>query len=171
LPENVIDLFIQHRVETNGLEMLGKKIHKGLPSKRNSLLTALTIRGLAHIDASEKDAMRALVMGPWTDAQKHQSKILDYCQTDVDPLPALLSAMAPKIDWPRALLRGRYTKAVACMERAGIPVDSELYQRLAANWDALRLPLIEEVDKDFGVYEEGSWSWVAPLAPWDPWSG
>ena len=46
--------------------------------------------------------------------------------------------------------------AVARMERAGIPVDAELYQRLAANWDALRLPLIADVDKDFGVYENGS---------------
>ena len=64
--------------------------------------------------------------------------------------------MGPKIDWPRALFRGRYMIAVARMERTGIPVDAELYQRLAANWDALRLPLIADVDKDFGVYENGS---------------
>ena len=124
---NIVDLFIQHRVETNGRKkLLGKKIHKGPQSKRNSLITALTIRGLAHIDASEKEAMRALIMGPWSEAQKRKSEILDYCQTDVDPLLALLRIMGPNIDWPRALFRGRYMIAVARMERAGIPVDGEL---------------------------------------------
>jgi DNA polymerase-1 len=156
MPANIVDLFIEHRVETNGRELLGKKIHKGPQNKKNSLLTALSIRGLAHIDASEKEAMRALIMGPWSEAQKHASEILDYCQTDVDPLFALLPIMGPKIDWPRALFRGRYMIAVARMERAGIPVDAELYQRLATNWDALRLPLIAEVDRDFSVYENGS---------------
>jgi hypothetical protein len=84
------------------------------------------------------------------------SEILDYCQTDVDPLLKLLSVMGPNIDWPRALFRGRYMIAVARMERAGIPVDAELYYRFAMYWDALRLPLIAEVDRDFGVYENGS---------------
>ena len=101
MPANIIDLFIQHRVETNGRELLGKKIHKGPQKKRDSLLTALAIRGLAHIDAGEKETMRALT-------QKHVSEILDYCQTDVDALVALLPIMVLKIDWPRALFRGRY---------------------------------------------------------------
>ena len=97
MPANIVDLFIEHRVETNGRELLGKKIHKGPQNKKNSLLTALSIRGLAHIDASEKEAMRALIMGPWSEAQKHVSEILDYCQTDVDPLLALLPIMAPRL--------------------------------------------------------------------------
>jgi DNA polymerase I len=156
MPANIVDLFVEHRVETNGRELLGQKIHKGQQTSRNSLLTALSIRGLAHIDASEKEAMRALIIGPWSEAQKHASEILDYCQTDVDPLLALLPLMAPNIDWPRALFRGRYMIAVARMERAGVPVDAEIYARLAMNWDALRLPLIADVDKDFGVYENGS---------------
>jgi DNA polymerase I len=178
MPANIIDLFTQHRVETNGRELLGKKIHKGPQSKRNSLLTALAIRGLAHIDAGEKDAMRALIMGPWSEAQKHVSEILDYCQTDVDPLLKLLSVMGPNIDWRRALFRGRYMIAVARMERTGIPVDAELYQRLATNWDALRLPLIEDVDKDFGAYENGSFREAlfeqylqAEKIPWERYPG
>ena len=48
--------------------------------------------------------------------------ILDYCQSDVDALVRLFERMAPEIDLPRALLRGRYM-AAAAMEWEGVPVD------------------------------------------------
>jgi DNA polymerase I len=61
--------------------------------------------------------------------------------------------MAPSIDWPHALLRGRYMKAVARMERTGIPIDTDCYSQLVANWDRLKEDLIAAVDADYGVYE------------------
>ncbi len=130
LPANVIDLFAEHRVETNG-----QKLPCG-----NDLLGALAIRGLAHIDAGDKDAMRQLIIGQRHWSETEQRAILDYCASDVAGLIALLSVMAPNIDWPRAKFRGRYMAAVARMERAGIPVDAALYQRLVANWDAIKAP-------------------------------
>src|SRR5438093_1579697 len=48
LPVNVIDLYCEHRVETNGRpSLLDKKL-------RNKLLGALAVRGLGHIDAGDK---------------------------------------------------------------------------------------------------------------------
>jgi hypothetical protein len=143
LPANVIDLFAEHRVETNG-----KKLPCG-----NGLLGALAIRGLAHIDAGEKDAMRQLIIGQgqWTGAERRA--ILDYCASDVDSLIALLPVMAPTIDWPRAKLRGRYMAAAARMERTGIPIDAVLHASLVANWEPIKRHLIAEVDKTFGVYD------------------
>jgi DNA polymerase I len=156
LPVNVLDLYVEHRWDTNGRPLpAGLAEAKGKRrNKRNSLLVALAMRGLAHIDASEKDAMRDLILSKddWPAEEKHE--ILDYCQTDVDPLGPLLSAL--KIDWPRALFRGRYMRAVAHMERCGIPVDAELYAKLAERWDEIKLGLIREVDKDYGVYEGGT---------------
>jgi DNA polymerase I len=153
LPVNVLDLYVEHRWDTNGKPLpVGLVEAKGKRrNKRNSLLVALAMRGLAHIDASEKDAMRDLILSKdnWSDEEKRA--ILDYCQTDVDPLGPLLSAL--KIDWPRALFRGRYMRAVARMERSGIPVDAELYEQLVERWDEIKLRLIGEVDKDYGVYE------------------
>src|SRR3546814_18025189 len=52
-----------------------------------------------------------------------------------------------------ALLRGRYSKAVARMEWYGIPIDTELLQRLRENWDRLKDELIDLVDAQFGVCE------------------
>jgi hypothetical protein len=64
--------------------------------------------------------------------------------------------MLPRIDFPRALLRGRYMAAAAHVERTGIPIDVETMLALRENWDAIRRELIAAVDADFGVYEAGS---------------
>src|SRR5262249_19537243 len=143
LPANILDLYAEHRVETNG----------GPPLLGNSLLNALALRGLGHIDAGEKEAMRRLVMERkhWSDAERRA--ILEYCGSDVHRLVALLPAMAPSVDLPRALLRGRYMSAVARMEWAGVPIDAALHRRLIENWESLKCDLIASVDAEFGVYE------------------
>jgi hypothetical protein len=146
LPANVIDLYAEHRVETNGKKLLVK----------NDLLGALTIRGLAHIDAAEKEAMQQLAMElahrPATEAEKHA--LPDYCETDANALIALLPVMAPTIDWPRALLRGRYMGAVARMQQAGVPIDTTRLRCLEGNWEAVKKHLVDRVDRDFGVYDD-----------------
>jgi hypothetical protein len=84
---------------------------------------------------------------------------LDYCQeSDVDKLGPLLERMLPGITahtkgLGQALLRGRYTAAVARMERTGVPIDTRLLGRLRRHWDDIKLTLVEKVDKDFGVFE------------------
>jgi hypothetical protein len=82
--------------------------------------------------------------------------LLDYCAGDVDCTFRLLLAMLPGIDLPRALLRGRYMAAAAHVERVGIPMDMEVLGALRENWGAIKRELIEAVDADFGVYENGS---------------
>jgi hypothetical protein len=64
--------------------------------------------------------------------------------------------MAPKIDWPRAKLRGRFMAAAARMERTGIPIDAPLHQRMVANWEPIKRHLIAEVDRVYGVFEEAT---------------
>ena len=61
--------------------------------------------------------------------------------------------MAPYIDLPRALLRGRYMAAAAHMERTGIPIDVETLERLKAYWHEIEDALIATVDADYGVFE------------------
>jgi DNA polymerase I len=120
LPTNVIDLYAEHRVETNGLY---------LPTG-NGFLSALAWRGLTRIDVAVKDAMRNKILGQSSWSTSERAEILDYCTSDVEGLEVLLLAMLPKLDLPRALLRGRYTKAVAHMEREGIPIDMEIQETL-----------------------------------------
>jgi DNA polymerase I-like protein with 3'-5' exonuclease and polymerase domains len=142
LPRHTLDLYAEHRVQTNGTN----------PIYGNNLIGALALRGLSHIDVGEKEEMRKLITSRrvWTDSEIQS--ILDYCRKDVVALIALLPVMAPCISLPLALLRGRYGGAVARMEREGIPIDVELYRVFQENWGALRPQLIREADTA-GVYE------------------
>ncbi len=143
MPARVLDLYAEFRCHTSGLPV----------PCGNGLLGALAYHGLPAIEAAEKETMRALAMrgGHYTAAER--AALLDYCETDVRALARLLPAMAPRIDLPRALLRGRYMAAAARIEWAGVPIDTATLGRLRSNWDAIKGRLIGAVDREFGVYE------------------
>jgi hypothetical protein len=142
VPERVLDLFAEFRAHTNG-----RHVPCGV-----GLLGALAYFDLPAVDAVDKEEMRSLAMrgGPYTSVER--AALLAYCQTDVDALIRLLPAMAPHLDLPRALLRGRYMAAVARMERTGVPVDVPTLGRLRAGWDHVKGELVREIDRGYGVF-------------------
>jgi hypothetical protein len=144
LPANVLDLFAEFRVARNGLEA---------PGDKRGLLAALVHYGLSSIAATEKEMGRDLAIrgGPYTGDEK--GYLLDYCQSDVDALFRLLPLMAPDIDVPRAVHRGRYMVAAAAIEWNGIPIDRPALDRLRKGWDGIKDALIAEIDVEYGVYE------------------
>ena len=143
LPENVLDLYVEFRCLTNG----------ATPPNGAGLLGALLYFGLPTIAAQHKDAMRDLTLrgGPWT--EQEQLDLLDYCETDVVALELLLPAMIPTLDLPRALMRGRYMKAVSHMQITGTPIDTQMQLEIATYWDQIQDSLIEEIDASYGVFE------------------
>ena len=150
-PRRMLDLFAEFRRLTNG----GGNAHG------NGLIGALLHFGLPNIGGEEKVAMRDLIMrgGPWTDIERLQ--ILDYCESDVDALLRLLpsflrAANYTDADFGRALLRGRYMVAVGAVENNGIPIDAPLLDRLAKHWDDIKRRIVQSVDADYGIYDEGS---------------
>ena len=97
--------------------------------------------------------MRELAMrgGPFTAGER--AALLDYCETDVEALARLFPKMLSHIDWPRALMRGRYMAAAAHIERNGVPIDTKTLTRLRENWDRIQDRLIASIDAQYGVYE------------------
>jgi DNA polymerase-1 len=71
----------------------------------------------------------------------------------VNALQALFLKMQPMIDWPRALLRGRYMKSVSRIQQCGIPIDVPALTRIQQHWDEIRGQLIARIDASYGVYE------------------
>ncbi len=142
VPARVLDLFAEFRVLTNGIT---------LPHGQ-SLLGALLHYGLDAIDAGEKERWRELAMrgGPFT--ADEQTGLLEYCESDVTSLARLLPVMAPRLDLPRALFRGRYMVAAARMEWVGVPVDTEKLTALRTNWNPVKSRLVVEVNKACGVF-------------------
>lgn len=142
LPTRILDLYVEFRNQTNGMQ---------LPHGRG-LLGALTYRGLPSIAADMKDEMRALALRAGEHSESERAALLRYCESDVTALAMLLSAMLPTIDVPRALLRGRYMAAVAHMESNGVPIDVDTLGRLRTHWDSIKSGLIEAFDPQGEIY-------------------
>jgi len=142
MPERILDLFTEFRDRTNGLPT----------PAGSSLLGALAYFGLDAMGATEKkDMQEAIGNGTWRGRFTPQ-EILDYCQGDVDALIRLLPVMLPRIDLPRALLRGRYMAAAATMEHNGTPIDVQMLARLREGWTGIQDDLIRAIDV-YGIYE------------------
>jgi hypothetical protein len=164
LPIRVLDLYAEFRNRANGLS----------PPGGFSLLGALVWYGLDAMDAADKESMRLLAIrgGPWTTEERQA--LLAYCESDVLALAKLLPAMLPELDLPRAVAcRGRYMGAVARMEWAGVPIDTEMLARLRDGWELIQDRLIQSVDSQYGVFDGQTFKaerWAAYLAragiPW-----
>jgi hypothetical protein len=155
MPARILDLFAEFRNQTNGLPTVAGR----------SLIGALAAYGLDSIGAVEKTEMRDLIIrgGPWSN-EEHDA-ILDYCESDVDALARLLPAMWPKVDLPRALLRGRYMAAAAHMEHAGVPIDPETLALFRAHWTDIQDALIARIDAGYDVFEGRTFK-AAKFAAW-----
>ncbi len=143
LPANLLDLYTEFRNLTNGKD----------PPCGDGLLGALAWYGLDSVQAAEKAGMRELALrgGPWSSDES--KALLDYCESDVMSLAQLLPRMLPKIDMPRALLRGQYMIAAAKIEHTGIPIDTHAHAILRGQWSATQDRLIARIDRDYHVFD------------------
>lgn len=143
MPERVVDLYAEFKNLTNG-----RPVPCGY-----GLLGALVYHGLPGLAGTEKESMRQLAVrgGPYTADERRQ--LLAYCESDVGATAALFGAMAPHLDLPRALLRGRYLAAVARMEAVGVPIDTDWLRRLRDGWNDIRAELVAAVDARYGAFE------------------
>jgi hypothetical protein len=142
MPARILDLYAEFRCLTSG---------RTVPCG-HGLLGALSYHGLDGLRTIEKESMRLLALrgGPYSPEER--SALVAYCESDVDALNQLLWAMLPRIDLPRALLRGRYMAAAARIEWRGVPIDSAALALLRSNWDRIKANLINVVNTHCGVF-------------------
>mgnify|MGYP000906766904 CR=1 FL=1 len=154
-PVRILDLFTEFRNLTNGTP----------PSCGYGLVGAMAHFGLDSIAAAEKEEMRSIAIrgGPFTEDERRD--LLAYCESDVNALARLLPRVAPHIDIPRALLRGRYMAAAAAIESEGVPIDVDCLNALRERWPHIQDRLISEVDRDFRVYQGRTFK-VERFADW-----
>jgi hypothetical protein len=151
LPARSVDLFVEHRVDRNGIET---------PHEKRGLLDACSYHGLTVMTKDEKGEMRDLILSgrPWSGAERRA--LLEYCAADVVNAAALFERQVPAIQarwqgWGRAFLRAEAMKAVARMEANGVPLDTATLSGLRTHWSGIRDDLIEHVDARYGVFEKG----------------
>jgi DNA polymerase-1 len=142
LPIRILDLHAEYRWLLSWFKMPGY-----------GQLDAMDAFGLTHMDEFLKADMRAVCCrgGPFSWVEKRE--ILAYCEEDVNGLAALFDKVEPSLQWPQALARGRYTAALAHVERAGVPLDHELHPQLRKHREGIRRELIDQAGEEFGVYD------------------
>ena len=151
LPNRVLDLYVENRwlhnfQESN--EQRNQKKHE----KFFGLAATLRRFGRDSMGVEEKDAMRELILrgGPYTPQQKED--IVDYCESDVKGLDALLPKLLSKIDIRRAIARGSYIIEIAKIEDRGIPIDVPRLETIRVRRDELILHLVSQ-HRHIDVYE------------------
>ena len=152
-PENVICLYAEHMLDTNGADL------PVAPNARGSLLAALKCNNLPARQATEKKGLidRILAGPPYSAEEK--LAILDYCQQDVDDAASLFEVLWQRMSANnsyyrhQALLRGAYAKALATMTRTGCPANVPLHDVIVSNWSRVRQGLRDSV-AHYGILDE-----------------
>src|SRR5215471_14582121 len=106
LPRYCIDLFATYRLHVN--EICNKPNLK--------FLAALDHFGISHISPQHKEQIRQRCMRGFPFSAEERQVILDYNESDVRPLPALLEKLVGNMgdrEFEQALAHGRFTTACA----------------------------------------------------------
>jgi DNA polymerase I len=151
LPKTTIDFYCVFKNITNG--------KLGVPQKKG-LLNCLKHYGIASIETAHKNAMRDRILEGEPFKAEEKKSIIDYCDSDVESLEKLVPKLEPYIfqtenHYGRYWIMGEYTKATAHVERVGIPIDTEWYALFQKYKERVVSSLIEEVNADYEVYENG----------------
>jgi DNA polymerase-1 len=145
LPD-VIDLHIEYLNFKNYLERTGK-------FEDSALLLACADLGIECASQAEKDRGRAIAMQGGPRSSDEAKILLDYCQSDVEPLLALYRKLIGPGNINQAIERGRFMKAVARMETFGIPIDTVKLNEFREKWESIKFRLVDEMDQNFKVYD------------------
>ena len=152
-PENVICLYAEHMLDTNGAD---------LPvalNARGSLLAALKCNDLPAREAAEKKGLiERILAGPPYSAEEKLA-IVAYCQQDVDDAASLFEVLWQRMSannpyyLNQALLRGAYSKSLAAMTRTGCPVNVPLHDVIVTNWPTVRQGLRQSI-AHYGIFDD-----------------
>jgi len=141
LPTYVLDTYASFRCLKNGTGI----------DRNASLLVAASKYGIKTVTSAAKEEGRGIAIRGREYAEQHKDRLIRYCVTDVDTNADLLVAMLPEIlvrehGLAHALIFGEYMKAVASIDREGVPIDRDLLERLQRHWPQIRLRLIAARD-------------------------
>jgi hypothetical protein len=149
-PARALDPYVEFRHYTNDGSVESSDRDKGF----YSLAGALRYFCEDELDTTHKRDMRDRILQgpPFTDAERQD--ILEYCESDVQALARLIPHIVPTIrSLPHALFRAKFQWTMAQAEHRGVPMDLPTLSQVRHHWDGMRLDLVTELDRPFGIYE------------------
>jgi DNA polymerase I len=104
------------------------------------------------IGAASKEANREAILTTSDFTEEFVKQTLRYNLSDADGTLAVGRKMAPELDMPWSLFRGRYDQACGIIEYQGVPLDAAWWARFSAVREPLLLRLVKELDR-FQIYD------------------
>jgi hypothetical protein len=148
LPARVLDLSPLFRNLING---------QVPPPEGKGLVGALRHFGLDTVGAKYKEGMRDRIVAGPPFGEDVKARILEYCASDIEGLPALMERLLPTVAFETALHWGEFAAVSAVMEARGVPIDMEIFAQLRDKpaWAFVRDALVPKLNPQYGVYVEG----------------
>ena len=149
-PACVLDAYVEFRHCVNDGAAKAEDREKGF----YSLPGALRYFCEDELDVTHKRDMRDRILQgpPFTDQERRD--IIQYCEDDAQALARLLPHIVPTIrSLPHALFRAKFQWTMAQAERRGVPMDLPTLNHIRHHWNGMRLDLVVEMNRPFGVYE------------------
>ena len=149
-PACVLDAYVEFRHCVNDGAAKAEDREKGF----YSLPGALRYFCEDELDVTHKRVMRDRILQgpPFTDQERRD--IIQYCEDDAQALARLLPHIVPTIrSLPHALFRAKFQWTMAQAERRGVPMDLPTLNHIRHHWNGMRLDLVVEMNRPFGVYE------------------
>jgi hypothetical protein len=149
-PACALDAYIEFRHAVNDGSVRSGERDKGFFGIGGALRYFLE----DEVDLARKLNTRGRILQgpPFTAAEAKD--IMEYCEDDVRALARLLPHIVPTIrSLPHAMFRAKYQWAMAQQERRGIPLDGRLLAQIRRHWSGMRLDLVRELDRPYGIYE------------------
>jgi hypothetical protein len=149
-PARALDAYVEFRHYVNDGAAKAEDRDKGFYSLAGSLRYFCE----DELDIAHKRDMRDRILQgpPFTDQERRD--IIEYCEDDVRALARLLPHIVPTIrSLPHALFRAKFQWVMAQAEHRGVPMDLPALGQIRRNWDGMRLDLVVELDRPFGIYE------------------
>ena len=149
-PPNAIDPYTEFRHLTNDA-----RIKSGdRPNGFYSLAGALRHLHEDELDVAHKEDMRKQIMQGPPFSCTARGNIQGYNLDDTHRAARVFKKLVPTISSLRhALHRGAYEWALSGQERRGIPIDMAGRKRIAEHWNAIKVALVESVDRQFDCYD------------------
>lgn len=165
LPTEVIDTLPEFRV-----------VRGQVPTSGGSwgLLSVASQLGIPTMSSAHKESMRQLATGGELPEQS-RTDLMNYCLEDVRTGLAIWQVIESRVNIQEAILRGRYLKALARVERRGIPADVDMVERLQLYMPEIREAAWVQARKEYpgvidekGRFSSKAWlEWCAQVGiPW-----
>ena len=149
-PPNAIDAYVEFRRVTNDARIRSGDRPKGF----YSLAGALQYLGEDEIDTAHKEGTRDLIMRGPPFSRAEWDTIERYNIDDMTAAARVFKRLVPTIPSLRhALYRGEFEWGLSGQEYRGTPVPLTEHERIAGYWNAIKVDLVTEIDRQYGCYE------------------